>query len=890
LKVLQRQLERGQELLEKHLKEQYGTAVDKLLERYQSKRDSSGRISGKILSTATEQVDYAAEFLELSESEQEERQDALETRIEKAKDAEDVQDALTKLGIARLFEVWDTKDSASRESAFLWLNETIEQGKQGKKLLDEERKAFLDDMRQSGQASILQGDELNAAVADNLTNLNKKVMRRALLGMRGVLSESLWTTLQRLELIFGEDSKILDYFAGKIINAANLSTDIKRLVESQKKDALTVIFNSDSKFQHARGIAELQKLKDSGIMISKVTKKEIKLDIDTLTKLADGTMDAKTAGLEQAEVDAALEEFAANARKRTVTIEKVTSKAAPTSRRMSETQGIQWWLWSMQDASRKQMERDGWDADSFAQLEEFLSPEAKALGRWISGSYQDAAGMIDPIYRRLFNAPLPRIKNYSPIYRRNMNAGGEVMDLDSSDMNSGLAAGFTKSRVNTTASLVESDALAVFLAHWENVSHWVAHAEMMRDMKAILLDKDTAVAIRQKKSEGYLQRLKQDISTIEKNGTNSANELVNMSRFWRWLMQYRAYKGLAFRISPIIKQTPALLNPLLADVPAHNYMMGLSRAFIEPQAFASEVSAMWKSDIIRRRIESGFSAESRVAMQGSSMTGSQAILAMQAGMMPMGMVDGGWTALGAAISFDYYRRGYMRENPQMTPEIANAKAIARVEKMIATSAQPSDVYARALYERSGNPFMRSMSMFVSDQRKALAVELMAIRKLATGKSKNKSLDVQRAFVAHIVQAAVSQVMAGVIASLLGDDEDRDREWSTDQWTLALTLGPVNGLFVLGRLIDKVGRSLLGLRVFPSDDLASKTANDLLRGGKNMDELFSPNNSEEFIDALDSLSTAAAAGASAVIGPAAGAVDVSANVLREARKIQDRLSE
>jgi len=890
LKVLQRQLERGQELLEKHLKEQYGTAVDKLLERYQSKRDSSGRISGKILSTATEQVDYAAEFIDLDIASQAKEQAALEKQVEESESAEEVQDALTKLGIARLFEVWSTKDSASRESAFLWLNETIEQGKQGKKLLDEERKAFLDDMRQSGQASILAGDELNAAVADNLTNLNKGVMRRALLGMRGVLSESLWTTLQRLELIFGEDSKILDYFAGKIINAANLSTDIKRLVEAQKRDALTVIFNSDSKFAHARGIAELQKLKDSGIMISKVTKKEIKLDIDTLTKLADGTMDAKTAGLEQAEVDAALEEFAANARKRTVTIEKVTSRAAPTSRTMSETQGIQWWLWSMQEASRKQMERDGWDADSFAQLEEFLSPEAKALGRWISGSYQDAAGMIDPIYRRLFNAPLPRIKNYSPIYRRNMNAGGEVMDLDSSDMNSGLAAGFTKSRVNTTASLVESDALAVFLAHWENVSHWVAHAEMMRDMKAILLDKDTAVAIRQKKSEGYLQRLKQDISTIEKNGTNSANELVNMSRFWRWLMQYRAYKGLAFRISPIIKQTPALLNPLLADVPAHNYMMGMSRAFIEPQAFASEVSAMWKSDIIRRRIEQGFSAESRIATQGSSMTGSQAILAMQTGMMPMNMVDGGWTALGAAISFDYYRRGYMRENPQMTPEIADAKAIARVEKMIATSAQPSDVYARALYERSGNPFMRSMSMFVSDQRKALAVELMAIRKLATGKSKNKSLDVQRALVAHIVQAAVSQVMAGVIASLLGDDEDRDREWSTDQWTLALTLGPVNGLFVLGRLIDKVGRSLLGLRVFPSDDLASKTANDLLRGGKNMDELFSPDNSEEFIDALDSLSTAAAAGASAVIGPAAGAVDVGANVLREARKIQERLSE
>jgi hypothetical protein len=297
---------------------------------------------------------------------------------------------------------------------------------------------------------------------------------------------------------------------------------------------------------------------------------------------------------------------------------------------------------------------------------------------------------------------------------------------------------------------------------------------------------------------------------------------------------------------------------------------------------------MWKSDIIRRRIEQGFSAESRIATQGSSMTGSQAILAMQTGMMPMSAVDGGWTALGAAISFDFYRRGYMRDNPQMTPEMADNAAIARVEKMIATSAQPADVYARALYERNGNPFMRSM--FVSDQRKALAIELMAIRRLATGKSKNKMLDVQRALVAHVVQAGVSQVMAVVIASLLGDDEDRDRELSTEQWTLALTLGPINGLFVFGRLIDKLGRGLLGLRVFPADDLASKAANDLLKGGKNMDELFDPDNPEEFMDALDSLSTAAAAGMSAAIGPAGGAADVGANVIREARKIQERLSE
>jgi len=378
---------------------------------------------------------------------------------------------------------------------------------------------------------------------------------------------------------------------------------------------------------------------------------------------------------------------------------------------------------------------------------------------------------------------------------------------------------------------------------------------------------------------------------------------VDISRMWRWFMQFRAYKGLAFRISPIIKQTPAMLNPLLADVPAHNYMMGMARAFMEPKAFASEVSAMWSSDIIRRRIESGFSAESRVAMQGSSMTGSQAILVMQAGMMPMSMVDGGWTALGAAISFDYYRRGYMRDNPQMTPELADSAAIARVEKMIATSAQPSDVYARALYERSGNPFMRSMSMFVSDQRKTLAIELMAIRRLATGKSKNKALDVQRAIVAHVVMASVSQVMAGVIASLLGDDEDRDREWSAEQWTLALALGPINGLFVFGRLIDKAGRFFINsdfyqehfgtgqkLGVFPNDNLADKAFVDIYKAVNNMDDLFDPENPEDFIDELDNLSSAVGAGMSAAFGPVGGAVDVGANLVREGRKAVKRVSE
>lgn len=890
-------------VLEKEGVKLYRAKIEKLTDRYKSQKDSSGRISGKLLSTATEQVDYAVEVMGMTIEQQAEKGAALEKIIEQSDDADEVQDALNRLGILRLFEMFEDKDSASLESAAKWLEATIEQGKLGKRIVDEARKEFLDDMRESAQAQVLEGEALDINEANNLTNMNRGTMRKMVQGLRGALSEALWTTVQRLEILFGEDSKILNYFAGRVVAAANQSNDIKRLISAQQKDILTVIFNTDNKFAHARGIAKLQKARYSGVTLRNVATKEVKLDIETITKLADGKMSAEAAGLRPDELQAALDEWAASDRKRGVTVKQVVNAGNPVDRYMSELQGIQWRLWWNQVDSKKQMERDGWDEDAIKQLDAFLSDEAKQLGDWIANSYNDAAAMIDPIYRRLFNAPLPRIKNYAPIYRMTLATGADVMDLASSDMSSGLAAGFTKSRVNTTAPLMEMDALAAFLAHWENVSHWVSHAELMRDMKAILLDRNTSTAIRQKRGDGALSRLKEDVKTIESNGTNSAKELTNISRWWRWLMQYRAYKGLAFKISPIMKQTPALLNPLLADVPAHNYMIGLSRAFTSPQEFAASVSAMWKSDEIKRRIEGGFSAEARAAQQGASMSGSQAIALMQAGMMPMAYVDAGWTALGAAVAYDYYKRGYMSQNDQASETMADAYATGKVERMVATSAQPSDIVNRSLYERSGNPFMRSMSMFVSDQRKALAIELLAIRKLATGKSKNKALDVQRILVAHFIQAAVSQLMAGAIASMFGDDDDKEREWSTEQWTLALALGPVNGLFVLGRLIDKTGRLVINsdfyqkrfgtgqkLRIFPSDDVASKAADDLIRGTKSMDELFNPDDAEDVITSLDALSTAAGAIGSAAFGPAAGAVDVSANVLREGEKIRKSMAE
>jgi hypothetical protein len=181
-------------------------------------------------------------------------------------------------------------------------------------------------------------------------------------------------------------------------------------------------------------------------------------------------------------------------------------------------------------------------------------------------------------------------------------------------------------------------------------------------------------------------------------------------------------------------------------------------------------------------------------------------------------------------------------------------------------------------------------MFISDQRKALAIELMAIRRLTSGKSKNAALDAQRVLVAHIIQGAVTQSMVAIMALAWGDDDDKDRELSLNQWALALSLGPVNGLFAVGKVIDKFGRLILGLRVFNDADLLGKAADDLVRGTKSMDELFDPDDAEDVMGAIDSLSTASGAMASSLLGPAGGVVDVAGNLAREAAKITRAMAE
>jgi hypothetical protein len=121
-------------------------------------------------------------------------------------------------------------------------------------------------------------------------------------------------------------------------------------------------------------------------------------------------------------------------------------------------------------------------------------------------------------------------------------------------------------------------------------------------------------------------------------------------------------------------------------------------------------------------------------------------------------------------------------------------------------------------------------------------------------------------------AATTQLMACLASLLLGNDDDRKREFSAGEWAAALIAGPINGLFVAGDMLNMVVRRALSLRVFGTNSGFLKVGDDAFQAGKNIDHLFS-GDSEKMLKELHRLSGSVGNILSLFFGPAAQAPDV-----------------
>jgi len=878
--------------LEKYLKKEYRQQIAKLFKRYAPKKDDKGRITSNITADAAEDIGFAFDFASLDDANQEKEMAALEKTLEESEDSTEIQDAIGKLAIVQLFHKLEERESSELEAAAMWLKEVGGGARETRKIIDAARAEWVKEAKNEAKTDASNGKLSSLPDAENVeADVRSSTFKRFTNDVKGFLNSALFTLGQQLEIVFGQDSRITTEFHRRAVMAANNSTDIKRDIEAKRAEFVAKLFGTKSRIQQAGRMGALTVPTASGVIIEaggKTTTIDVPAEI--VLKIIEGTADLKALGFTNKEASTLADAWADNEalpakrQKRVFKIER-RSDGKNTELTMSQDEAIQYLLWSKQKASREQMERDGWSKESFRQLNTFLSDDAKALAGFFADEYARMGRLIEPVYRRMFYAPFPQVTNYSPIFR-DISSADSIIDIDQQGHGSGVSSGFILARnKNARSAMRRTSAISAFMQHAESAAHWVSHVELVRDLRSVLIDKEVQNAIRSNGRTAAANGIKKRVMQLENQGKVGAAGIAELDSWGSRLLQARAFKGLAWRISPVLKQTSAYFNPLLADVPAWDYMRGTARLL----SGKLDVSAMWKSPDIQRRIAMGFSAEAKIAMDRLGYTGSTLLAAMGKGMMPMALIDAGWTTVGAAIAFDYYRRNNIKSG--MNEAMAENAALDQLEMMIAESAQPADAVNRSLIEGIQNPWLKSMWMFSSESRKTLAIEIMALRRLATGKSKNKAMDAQRAVVAHVVMAATTQLMAGVLSLLMGDDDDREREWSVEEWAAAIAAGPINGLFLFGDAVNYVGRRLFGLHAFEPSTAIGQAVKTVSNAPSNLDKVIN-GEPEEQRKAFLRLGEAVGQAAS-LVGPGNPftATDVIlGNPLKDAEKILTRLTD
>jgi len=887
-----KRLEKLDKVVEKEAKKHYLQRITKDFTRFGPKKDDKGRITSNVTAEAAEDIGFALNFAEMDDANQDKEIAALEKTLEESEDSTELQDAIGKLAIAQLFHKLESRDSAELEAAAAWLNEIGTGAREARKVIDAARAEWVKESKDAAKKDAANGKLSSLPDAENVeADVRSSTFKRFVNDVKGFLNSALFTMGQQLEIVFGQDSKITTEFHRRGVRAANEAIDIKRGIEARRAEFIAGLFGTTSRIQQAGRMGALTVPSASGVIITTGGKTTtIDVPAEVVERIIEGRADLKALGLTTEEAATLADAWADNAalpakrRKRVFQVER-RSGGQDVELTMSQDEAIQYLLWSNQAASREQMERDGWSEESFAQLDAFLTDDAKALAGFFAAEYAALGQLIDPVYRRMFNAPFPQVRNYSPIFR-DISRADSIIDIDQQGQGSGVSSGFVLARKkNARSALRRTSAISAFMQHAESASHWVSHVELVRDLRSVLTDKEVQNAIRSSGRTAAANGIKKRVMQLENQGKVGAAGIAELDSWGSRLLQARAFKGLAWRIGPVMKQTSAYFNPLLADVPAWDYMRGTARLL----SGQLDVSAMWQRPEIQRRIIMGFSAEARIAMDKLGYTGSTLLAAMGKGMMPMALVDAGWTTAGAAIAFDFYRRNNIKSGMSATQ--AESAALDQLEMMIAESAQPADAVNRSLIEGLQNPWLKSMWMFASESRKTLAVEIMALRRLATGKSKNKAMDLQRAVVAHVMMATTTQLMSGILSLLMGDEDDREREWSIEQWAAAIASGPINGLFLFGDAVNYVGRRLFGLHAFEPSTAIGQAVKTVSGAPSNVDKLVNGDPEEQrkaFLRLGEAVGQAAA-----LVGPGnpftAGDV-ILGNPLKDAEKILNRISE
>ena len=551
--------------------------------------------------------------------------------------------------------------------------------------------------------------------------------------------------------------------------------------------------------------------------------------IEEARAVAEGKMEAEQMpkwAKNQKAMDAlkmALSEIPAMSRKEFVKFSWLEQGAELVEMEMSDLEAAYLLQMSAMPEYEDNLEALGFDAAAIGKVRDHIDVRALRVAEYLGEEYERGYGEYNEVYRRLFGCDMPKVQNYAPGFFVVDNAA-EAVDPMESRGSGWLSVGSIKMRRKHYALPRVVSCVNAYWAHSMQMDHWASFAEIMRDMKAVLLNGELGNKIDAVHGAQARTHLTKWVKDLEFDGSQDSGGAGQAQQVVSRVLGAMAQGALSYNLKTCLKQLPAMFSSM-ADMSPSDAMKGFIGALVNP----GQLAEIWQSPVIQQRLMQGMSPEMRQALTAHRMKVSMLGDAVESGMLPIGLTDAAFTTFSGGIAYMAAKKRAMKEG--LGEEEVQKKALAAMDKAVRRTAQPIETEQKSPWEIHAGVLGRMMMMFRSDPRKQLALSYMAISKWRKGEI-GAGEAAWRFGQAWVVYGIMNQVIVEFLTWVMGqDDEDEELDlW--DRWkgfVVSGAMGALSGIYGVSELIECVYSKLTGDKYMAFGNAVSDHVDTLWRG-------------------------------------------------------------
>lgn len=559
--------------------------------------------------------------------------------------------------------------------------------------------------------------------------------------------------------------------------------------------------------------------------------------IEEARAVAEGKMEAEQMpkwAKNQKAMDAlkmALSEIPAKSRKEFVKFSWLEQGAELVEMEMSDLEAAYLLQMSAMPEYEDNLEALGFDEAAIGKVRDHIDVRALRVAEYLGEEYERGYKEYNEVYRRLFGCDMPKVQNYAPGFFVTDNAA-EAVDPMESRGSGWLSVGSIKMRRKHYALPRVVSCVNAYWAHSMQMDHWASFAEIMRDMKAVLLNGELGNKIdavhgaqARKLLMGWVKDLEFDGSQ-DSGGAGQAQQVVSR------VLGAMAQGALSYNLKTCLKQLPAMFSSM-ADMSPSDAMKGFIGALANP----GQLAEVWKSPTIQQRLMQGMSPEMRQALTANRMKVSMLGDAVEAGMLPIGLTDAAFTTFSGGIAYMAAKKKAMKEG--LSDEVVEQRALAALDKAVRRTAQPIETEQKSPWEIHANALGRMFMMFRSDPRKQIALSYMALAKWKRGEI-GMVESAWRFGQAWVVYGIMNQVIVEFLKWVMGQGDDEEELDLWDRWkgfAVSGAMGAFSGIFGLAEVIEFIYSKLAGEKYMKFSNTMVDHAEALWRGGEGVVRMY-----------------------------------------------------